>query len=151
VADSVDDYYLGHGEAPGQWIGTTSANVGLTGEVDPAALRNLLDGRAADRTDLGIVRRGARRPGYDLTFSAPKSVSLLATFGSPELRDTVSVDHDRAVAGVVDQLAGEACVVRRERDGKNAYAGAGFVAAGFRHPQVRALLAPENSRCRSRA
>ena len=90
VANSVDDYYLGHGEAPGQWIGATSASLGLTGEVDPAALRNLLDGRAADGTDLGIVRREKRRPGYDLTFSAPKSVSLLWTFGSPEVRDTVS-------------------------------------------------------------
>ncbi len=24
VANSVDDYYLGRGEAPGQWIGATS-------------------------------------------------------------------------------------------------------------------------------
>jgi conjugative relaxase-like TrwC/TraI family protein len=138
VANSVDDYYLGHGEAPGHWIGTTSSNVGLSGEVDPVALRNLLDGRAADGSDLGIVRRTARRPGYDLTFSAPKSVSLLWTFGSPEVRDAVSVAHDRAVAGVVDQLSGEACVVRRGRDGKDAYSGAGFVAAGFRHRTSRA-------------
>ena len=56
VANSVDDYYLGHGEAPGQWIGTTSTSVGLTGEVDPAALRNLLGGRAA-------TRHAARGPG----------------------------------------------------------------------------------------
>jgi len=138
VANAVDDYYLGHGEAPGQWIGTTSASVGLTGEVGPEALRYLLDGRAADGTDLGIVRRAARRPGYDLTFSAPKSVSLLWTFGSPEVRDTVSVAHDQAVAGVIDQLSGEACVVRRGRDGKDAYAGAGFLAAGFRHRTSRA-------------
>jgi len=138
VANSVDDYYLGHGEAPGQWIGTTSADIGLTGEVDPIALRNLLDGRAADGTDLGIVRRAARRPGYDLTFSAPKSVSLLWTFGSAEVRDTVSVAHDRAVAGVVDQLSREACVVRRGKDGKDAFAGAGFLAAGFRHRTSRA-------------
>jgi conjugative relaxase-like TrwC/TraI family protein len=138
VANSVDDYYLGHGEAHGQWIGTTSGSVGLTGEVDPEALRNLLNGRGTDGTDLGIVRRAARRPGYDLTFSAPKSVSLLWTFGSPEVRDAVSGAHDRAVAGVVDQLSREACVVRRGRDGKDAYVGAGFVAAGFRHRTSRA-------------
>jgi conjugative relaxase-like TrwC/TraI family protein len=63
VANSVDDYYLGRGEAPERWIGATSATLGLSGEVDPAALRNLLDGRAADGTDLGIVRREKRRPG----------------------------------------------------------------------------------------
>jgi len=138
VANSVDDYYLGHGEAPGQWIGAMSASLGLTGEVDPAALRNLLDGRAADGTDLGIVRRGNRRPGYDLTFSAPKSISLLWTFGSPEIRDTVSEAHDRAVAGVLDQLSREACVVRRGANGKDTHGGAGFLAAAFRHRTSRA-------------
>ena len=81
------------------------ASLGLTEEVDPAALRNLLDGRAADGTDLGIVRREKRRPGYDLTFSAPKSVSLLWTFGSPDVPDTISRAHDRAVVGVIDQLS----------------------------------------------
>jgi conjugative relaxase-like TrwC/TraI family protein len=138
VANSVDDYYLGHGEAPGQWIGSMSASLGLTGEVDPAALRNLLDGRAADGTDLGIVRREKRRPGYDLTFSAPKSVSLLWTFGSPDVRDTISSAHDRAVAGVIDHLSREACVVRRGANGKDTYAGSGFLAAAFRHRTSRA-------------
>jgi hypothetical protein len=28
VANSVDDYYLGHGEAPGQWIGTSDVGSG---------------------------------------------------------------------------------------------------------------------------
>jgi len=138
VANSVDDYYLGHGEAPGQWIGATSASLGLTGEVHPAALRNLLDGRGGDGTDLGIVRREKRRPGYDLTFSAPKSVSLLSTFGSPEVRNTVSEAHDRAVAGVIDALSREACVVRRGANGKDAYGGSGFLAAAFRHRTSRA-------------
>lgn len=138
VANSVDDYYLGHGEAPGQWIGATSASLGLTEEVDPAALRNLLDGRAADGTDLGIVRREKRRPGYDLTFSAPKSVSLLWTFGSPDVPDTISRAHDRAVVGVIDQLSREACVVRRGANGKDTYAGSGFLAAAFRHRTSRA-------------
>ena len=45
VANSVDDYYLGRGEAPGQWIGATSAALDLTGVVDSGVLRNLLDGR----------------------------------------------------------------------------------------------------------
>ena len=121
----MDRHHLGQcRDSPAKWT--------------PQPCGYLLDGRAADGTDLGIVRRVARRPGYDLTFSAPKSVSLLWTFGSAEVRDTVSVAHDRAVAGVVDQLSGEACVVRRGRDGKDAYAGSGFLAAGFRHRTSRA-------------
>jgi hypothetical protein len=68
VANSVDDYYLGKGEAPGRWIGATSANLGLSGVVDPVALRNLLDGRGADGEDLGIMRRAdrPRRRGHRL-------------------------------------------------------------------------------------
>src|ERR1035438_5201926 len=44
VANSVDDYYLGRGEAPGRWIGKTAEVSGLAGTVDPRALRNLLAG-----------------------------------------------------------------------------------------------------------
>jgi len=37
VANNVDDYYLGRGEAPGQWIGATTERLGLVGQVDPQA------------------------------------------------------------------------------------------------------------------
>ena len=58
VANSVDDYYLGRGEAPGQWIGSTAEQLGLIGQVDAEALRNLLAGRsAAARPSVSGVRR----------------------------------------------------------------------------------------------
>ena len=57
IANSVDDYYLGRGEAPGQWIGATSQALGLRGVVDPGVLRNLLEGRGAVGEDLGIRTR----------------------------------------------------------------------------------------------
>ncbi len=138
VANSVDDYYLGRGEVPGQWIGATSADLGLTGVVAPVALRNLLDGRGADGEDLGIMRRADRRPGFDLTFSAPKGLSLLWAFGSLEVRDAVSSAHDRAIVGVIDHLSREAAYVRRGVDGKLPDKADGFVAAGFRHRTSRA-------------
>jgi conjugative relaxase-like TrwC/TraI family protein len=137
VANSVDDYYLGRGEAPGQWIGAASAGLRLTGVVDPVVLRNLLDGRGGAGEDLGIMRRADRRPGFDLTFSAPKGVSLLWAFGSPEVRDVVSSAHDRAIAGVIDHLSAEAAYVRRGKDGMELLKAKGFVAAGFRHRTSR--------------
>ena len=137
VANSVDDYYLGRGEAPGQWIGATSAALDLTGVVDAGALRNLLEGRGCGGEDLGIMRRSGRRPGFDLTFSAPKGVSLLWAFGSPEVRDVVSSAHDRAIAGVIDHLSAEAAYVRRGKDGKDLVRAHGFIAAGFRHRTSR--------------
>jgi conjugative relaxase-like TrwC/TraI family protein len=138
IANSVDDYYLGRGEAPGQWIGATPEALGLRGAVDAEVLRNLLDGRGADGEDLGIMRRSDRRPGFDLTFSAPKGLSLLWAFGSPEVRDAVSCAHDRAIAGVIDHLSAEAAYVRRGSDGLDVQRAKGFVAAGFRHRTSRA-------------
>ena len=82
VANSVDDYYLGRGEAPGQWVGQTAAALGLVGEVNAEGLRNLLAGQVPlRRRSLGLQVHTGRRPGYDLTFSAPKGVSLLWAFG----------------------------------------------------------------------
>ena len=48
----------------------------------PEDLRNLLAGRSADGEALGLQVQPGRRPGYDLTFSAPKGVSLLWAFGA---------------------------------------------------------------------
>jgi hypothetical protein len=42
-------------------------------------------------------RRRARTPGFDCTFSAPKSVSLLWALGSPEVSRQVRDAHDAAV------------------------------------------------------
>ena len=78
VAKGLEDYYLGSGEALGRWIGRGSARLGLSGVVDGDGLRAVLDGRRAEYgRSLLWVRRADRLPGVDLTFSAPKGVSLL--------------------------------------------------------------------------
>jgi conjugative relaxase-like TrwC/TraI family protein len=86
VALGVDDYYMGAGEAPGVWQGGLAAELGLSGVVEPDQLRALLLGRDPT-TDEELL--SARRPrtvtAYDVTFSAPKSVSLLWAFASPEV------------------------------------------------------------------
>ena len=138
MANSVDDYYLGLGEAPGQWVGQAAAALGLVGQVDPGDLRNLLAGRSADGETLGLQVQPGRRPGYDLTFSAPKGVSLLWAFGSPDVRDAISVGHDQAVASVIDHLSVEACFGRRGRGGAELVEANGFVGAAFRHRTSRA-------------
>jgi len=45
IASSAEDYYLGHGEAPGRWVGSLAADLGLDGQVDAEHFRNLLEGR----------------------------------------------------------------------------------------------------------
>ena len=101
VANNVDDYYLGRGEAPDSGSGrrprARRGRPGRSGGAAEPARRQL-----SARRGLGLQLRRQRRPGYDLTFSAPKGVSLLWAFGSAEVRDTISVAHDQAVGGVLD-------------------------------------------------
>ena len=86
VASGVEGYYLGSGEAPGRWVGAGSVRLGLAGVVSPEQLRAVLDGRdPATGKSLLWVRRPDRLPGLDLTFSAPKSVSLLFALGDEQL------------------------------------------------------------------
>ncbi len=44
VAEGAEDYYSGHGEAEGQWIGAAAAGLGLDGRVDPDQLTAMLTG-----------------------------------------------------------------------------------------------------------
>jgi conjugative relaxase-like TrwC/TraI family protein len=43
-------------------------------------------------------------PGYDLTFSAPKSVSLLHALGAPAVQSEVLAAHEQAVAAALGYL-----------------------------------------------
>jgi len=138
VANSVDDYYLGRGEAPGQWIGSTAHSLGLSGQVEAEELRNLLAGKSANGDNLGARLTQERRPGYDLTFSAPKGVSLLWAFGPGEVRHAISAGHDRAVGAVLDHLSTEACYARRGAGGQQLIEADGFIGAAFRHRTSRA-------------
>jgi conjugative relaxase-like TrwC/TraI family protein len=140
VARGVEDYYLGSGEAPGRWIGGGCGGLGLSGRVDAAALTAVLDGRspADPQRSLLSLRRPDRLPGYDLTFSAPKGVSLLFALGDPALMLEVRRAHDAAVAAALGYLEREAGEVRRGKDGVSRLPGGGFVAAAFRHRTSRA-------------
>lgn len=75
----ADDYYAEGGLAPSQWQGQGAAALGLAGDVDRAQFRALLEGEIAGQ-QLGTMRGGQRehRPGWDVTLSAPKSVSIMA-------------------------------------------------------------------------
>jgi len=132
VASGVEDYYLGSGEAPGRWIGKGSARLGLSGVVAAEDLRAVLDGRCpATGRSLIAVRRPDRLPGLDLTFSAPKSVSLLFALSDENVASAVRNAHDAAVTQALGYLEREAGEVRRGKDGIDRLPGGGFVAAAF--------------------
>jgi conjugative relaxase-like TrwC/TraI family protein len=137
VAKGAEEYYVGSGEAPGRWVGLGAERLGLAGDVDGRNLRAVLAGHDPSGTSL-LARQGPKRmPGYDCTFNAPKSVTLLFALGSPDTRRQVREAHDAAVEAAVAVLEDEACRVRRGRGGAHVQPGDGFVAAAFRHRTSR--------------
>jgi conjugative relaxase-like TrwC/TraI family protein len=152
VAEGGEDYYTKPGEAPGEWMGTLVAELDLAGDVDRDAYAAVLAGKHP-QSGKALVNRPTQRRyidadgrerqldpilGYDVRFSAPKSVSLLYGVGSPEVRGAILRAHDGAVAQAVSYLERHACFVQRGKGGKNLGRGAGFIAMAFRHRSSRA-------------
>lgn len=99
----------------------------------------VLDGRRADDgRSLPWLRREVRLPGFDLTFSAPKGVSLLFALADDRTSLLVQMLTTGPVAGARGCLEREAGEVPRGRDGVNGLPGGGFVAAAFRYRTSRA-------------
>lgn len=71
-----------------EWFGVGAAELGLSGHVDTSQFQKLLEGHSPTRGEaLNKVKNATsqtRRAGLDLTFSAPKSVSLAALVGGDE-------------------------------------------------------------------
>jgi conjugative relaxase-like TrwC/TraI family protein len=138
VAKGIEDYYSGRGESAGRWAGSAAGYLDLAKQVDATALREVLSGRDPHTgTPLGQLRRD-RIPGFDLTFSAPKSVSVLWGLGDPDTARHVRAAHDVAVEAALGWLEREACQSRRGVDGHETVDADGFVAAAFVHRTSRA-------------
>ncbi len=139
VARGREDYYAGAGEAPGRWLGQGAAALGLCGEVSADGLSALMQGRdPASGERLRRTLRDGAVTGFDLTFSAPKSVSILYGAAPDEVSRQAREAHDRAVQEALAYLEREACQTRRGTDGVERLPGEGFVAAAFRHRTSRA-------------
>lgn len=139
VAQGTEDYYLFSGEAPGRWVGGGCGNVGLAGRVEADTFTAVLDGRDP-RTGDALGKRWAtsKLPGFDLTFSAPKSVSVLWALGDDELQARLRDAHDHAVDAALGYLERTASHARRGHAGVDQIGTSGFLAAAFRHRTSRA-------------
>ena len=124
------------------WAGRGATELGLKGAVDPDAFKSVLAGHVPDGPRLGKRGRDGsitHRPGRDLTFSAPKSVSLVALIGGDR---RIVVAHDLAVKRALRWVERNAAETRL-RDpatGRMVRAkGQKTVAATFRHDTSRNL------------
>ena len=137
VARGAEDYYLG-GEVPGRWVGRGAELLGLAGEVEGDDLVAVL----ADRDPRSGTRLGCaanrKVPGFDLTFSTPKSVSVLFGLGERDVAAVVRDAHEAAVDAALGYLERQAVWSRRGRNGVEEVSGDGLVGAAFRHRTSRA-------------
>jgi len=134
----ADDYYSEGGEAPSAWFGEGAEALGLSGEVDRAAFAAALEGRLPNGDELGTVRNGERehRPGWDITFSAPKSVSIMAEVAGDR---RLIAAHDRAVKVALDYVQRHGAATRVRQGGEVRTVETGKLAvATFRHNTSRA-------------
>ena len=138
VARGQEDYYSGEGEAEGEWTGTGAQQLGLNGGVNADDFSSLLRGTGPSGDRLRREPDARSVIGFDLTFSAPKSVSVLYGVGDPAISQATREAHDEAVQQALGYLERAACRTRRGRGGKEHVRGEGLVVATFRHRTSRA-------------
>jgi conjugative relaxase-like TrwC/TraI family protein len=139
VAQGVEDYFMGAGEAPGVWHGGWADDLGLDGVVVADDLRALING---NDPSTGAALASGFKPttvkAYDLTMSAPKSVSLLWAFGGDEIAAQVSLALVDASTVAFDFMERHAAVTRQQVHGVRRRVGThGFAGAMFTHRTSR--------------
>jgi Ti-type conjugative transfer relaxase TraA len=93
-----EDYYAESGQARGAWLGSGVAELHLQGQVTEQAFDTLAAGLHPQSGEPLVQRAGEHhRPGWDLTFSAPKSVSVVWGIAEPEQRAAIERAHTLAV------------------------------------------------------
>ena len=135
---SREDYYTEGGEPEGEWFGTGASQLGLEGTVDKDALSKLFRGFTPDG-ERKLVRNAdseKRRAAFDLTFNAPKSVSVLFSQASAEHRRVVQEAQAAAVRAALEYIQRAAGQIRLGKDGTESIA-AGLTVATFEHSSAR--------------
>jgi hypothetical protein len=122
------DYYLTPdgqlAEAPGRWFSEaeTLERLGIDPDapLDGSDFIALMEGRhpGTGRWLRPAGADGWRGGGIDVTFSAPKSVSVVWALGDPWQREQIEGAHARAVQRTVEYLRDQVPAVRRRYEGQ---------------------------------
>jgi len=143
------DYYASH-ESPSRWMGSGLGRLDLEpgAAVDSEVFVGLMEHRTPGGEKMSVPRSHGKVAGFDHTFSAPKSVSLLYAYGDDEIRSSVVAAHRRAVAdafGYMEDRCARSRVSNRHTDTNGSprftsrqVGSEGYVAAGFDHFTSRA-------------
>ena len=136
----ADDYYTRGGEPPGRWAGDGAERLSLRGPVTQAEFAAALNG-VDPKTGERLVQHGGQgrehSAGWDMTFSAPKSVSVLWALSPEQDRPAIEQAHRSAVMAATKHLEQTAAWARRGRAGATREPTAGLLMAQFDHHTSR--------------
>ncbi len=135
------NYYTAGGEPPGRWWGQAAESLHLQGEVSAEDFSMLALGFSPSGRRPLVRNAGStlRRAGFDLTFSAPKSVSVFWSQSDAATRAAIEQAQHKAVTAALTYLEQEAARSRRGAGGAE-HVQAKLVAALFPHCTARAQM-----------
>ncbi|MDP7707596.1 MobF family relaxase [Mycobacterium sp. TY815] len=111
------------------------------GDADPEVVARWLDDGVAPSGECGRAHGKSGVHGFDLTFCAPKSVSLVRVFGDEVIDKAVSAAHQTAIGEALEYLAAHAGYTRVHNPvtgEKDLVKLPGLVAAAYQHETSRA-------------
>jgi conjugative relaxase-like TrwC/TraI family protein len=138
---SAADYYVNGDDKDSiksEWNGSAAKVLGLSGEVDIEKFKSLLDGHVDNQVlgrveDNGVINH---KCGWDFTFSAPKSVSILSILGGDK---DLLIAHNEAVKHALSVLE-EEVITRKMQDGVSMeHSTKNAIFASFTHTTSRSL------------
>lgn len=141
-------YYDEHHRVQGEWQGRGAELLGLRGNVGSEQFEAVREGlhpesgeflrprHSADRTNGDGSEQSKARSLYDLTFSAPKSVSVQAMVGGDE---RLIAAHDKAVREALAESESYAATRVRINGANENRPTANWIVAAYRHDTSREL------------
>jgi conjugative relaxase-like TrwC/TraI family protein len=130
-----DNYYLKEDKVSAKFIGRGAQNLGLTTQkVTSENIESLLSGKLPNGQQIG--HQDKHRSGWDVTFSAPKSVSIVALVNNDK---RVSFAHDEAVKTALSHYEQHLTTRQRNNGNIEKYITKSLVAATFQHQTSREL------------
>ena len=145
---SKENYYSADAtQANSQWFGRGAAQLGLSGEIQREQFSHLLHGRTPTGEVLPgrTVRLTSHRAGLDLTFSAPKSISIAALVGGDRRLEEA---HRTAVNRTLAHIEQHHAQVRLKHSGqRQRITTSNLIVAQFHHDTSRELDPQMHTHC----
>ena len=116
---AADNYYLAEADAKeaSEWLGRGAAELGLKGRVEEQQLQKILEGKVPNGVTVGFQKDGKQihRPGYDICFHAPKSVSILALEGKDQRFYDAHLSAVKETLALIERDCAQAKVYKDEK------------------------------------